>query len=165
MTDKSERSSPCKSCGVFFKYHDDFRRHEPCPGPQINGTIVDQPAPIATSRRPAWELVIEYTEVMQMQQPENKRIKTLVLADMRERDKVGRERYGTPLQAGNGRRHLIDAYQEHQDFAVYLRTWLDEQGVSGDLPTRTLDEYTVIMLFRSTVLQLFTLRELIERGL
>jgi len=53
----------------------------------------------------------------------------LVLADMDERERVGRERYGTPLTAGNGRDHLIDAYQEALDFAVYLAAHLDEHSI------------------------------------
>lgn len=45
----------------------------------------------------------------------------LVVSDMRERDRIGRERYGTPLQAHNGRDALVDAYQEALDLCVYLR--------------------------------------------
>ena len=35
----------------------------------------------------------------------------LVIADMRERDEVGSVKYGVRLRAGDGRKHLIDAYQ------------------------------------------------------
>ncbi len=59
-----------------------------------------EPAPAPNDSRPIWELVVE---------------------DMRARDQVGREKYGTPLQANNGRNPLIDAYQEALDLAVYLR--------------------------------------------
>lgn len=45
----------------------------------------------------------------------------LVVADMKERDAVGRQRYGTPLQPHNGRDMLIDAYQEALDLCCYLR--------------------------------------------
>ena len=45
----------------------------------------------------------------------------LVMADMHARDVLGRERYGTRLQPDNGRDHLVDAYQELLDAAVYLR--------------------------------------------
>lgn len=45
----------------------------------------------------------------------------LVIADMRERDAFGREKYGKPLRAGDGRRTLRDAYQEALDLTVYLR--------------------------------------------
>lgn len=66
-----------------------------------------EPSPTPTSGRPVWEMVIE---------------------DMRQRDHVGREKYGTPLQAHNGRRPLVDAYQEVLDLAVYLRQEIEERA-------------------------------------
>lgn len=72
--------------------------------------IDDQPAPIPNTGRPIWELVIE---------------------DMRARDQVGRERYGTPLQAQNGRDPLVDAYQEALDLAVYLRQAIEERATQA----------------------------------
>ncbi len=51
----------------------------------------------------------------------------LVVADMKERDHVGRAKYGVPLQAGNGRDSLVDAYQEALDLAVYLRAAIEER--------------------------------------
>jgi hypothetical protein len=68
--------------------------------------IVDQPAPQPNADRGIWDLVI---------------------ADMHERDQVGRERYGTPLQAHNGRDALVDAYQEALDLVVYLRQAIEER--------------------------------------
>jgi hypothetical protein len=68
---------------------------------------LDQPAPIPNSSTPLWELVI---------------------ADMRERDAVGRQRYGTPLQAHNGRDALADAYAECLDQAVYLKQAIVEHA-------------------------------------
>lgn len=44
-----------------------------------------------------------------------------VIADMRERDQAGRTKYGTPLQAFNGRDPQRDAFQEALDLVVYLR--------------------------------------------
>ena len=67
----------------------------------------DQPPPTPNAGRPVWELVIE---------------------DMRERDRVGRARYGTPLQTHNGRNALVDAYQEALDLVVYLRQAIEERG-------------------------------------
>lgn len=71
-------------------------------------SIEDQPPPKAADGPPIWDLVI---------------------ADMRERDRVGRERYGTPLQANNGRDALVDAYQEALDLAVYLRQAIAERDL------------------------------------
>lgn len=68
--------------------------------------MLDQPAPTPNSSKPIWELVI---------------------ADMQERDRVGTEKYGTPLQAHNGRDALLDAYAEALDLAVYLRQAIEER--------------------------------------
>lgn len=67
--------------------------------------VVDQPAPKPNTKPAVWDLVID---------------------DMKERDRVGRERYGTPLQPFNGRNALVDAYQEALDLVVYLRQRIEE---------------------------------------
>lgn len=85
----------------------------------------EQPKPTATDRRPAWEMVIEYVEQIY---PNEFELKQLIIDDMKERDAIGRKRYGVPLTSGNGRDALVDAYQEALDFAVYLMAWLDENG-------------------------------------
>lgn len=51
----------------------------------------------------------------------------LVEADMRERDQVGAQKYGTRLQPHNGRDALVDAYQEALDLVVYLRQAIYEK--------------------------------------
>ena len=48
-------------------------------------------------------------------------IQNLVINDMHERLSLGIERYGTGLQANNGRDMLRDAYEEALDLCVYLR--------------------------------------------
>lgn len=70
--------------------------------------IQDQPPPIPNKSEPVWKLVIE---------------------DMKARDSLGRERYGTPLQTNNGRDALVDAYQEVLDFAVYIRQEIEERKI------------------------------------
>lgn len=74
----------------------------------MTGTAINhhQPRPQPNDAMPVWDLVI---------------------ADMRERDSVGRQRYGTPLQANNGRDALVDAYQEALDLVVYLRQAIEER--------------------------------------
>lgn len=52
----------------------------------------------------------------------------LVLADMKQRRKDGIVKYGTPLQAGNGRDPLIDLYQELLDACVYIRQEIEERN-------------------------------------
>lgn len=68
--------------------------------------ITDQPPPVANTLPAVWDLV---------------------MADMKGRDQVGRQRYGTPLQPLNGRDALVDAYQEALDLAVYLRQAIYER--------------------------------------
>jgi hypothetical protein len=67
---------------------------------------VEQPAPVANQNPAVWPLV---------------------MVDMASRDKLGRERYGTPLQPHNGRDTLRDAYEEALDLAVYLRSAIYER--------------------------------------
>ena len=67
---------------------------------------LDQPAPKSNDKPAVWPLVIE---------------------DMKARDAVGRERYGVPLQPGNGRDNLVDAYAEALDLCVYLRAAIYER--------------------------------------
>lgn len=74
-----------------------------------------EPPPTKTDSTPVWDLVV---------------------ADMRDRDKMGRDKYGTPLQHDNGRDHLVDAYQEALDLVVYLRAEIEQRAklnVNADL--------------------------------
>ena len=70
----------------------------------------EQPAPVPNGHRPVWSLVID---------------------DMLARDRLGRERYSTPLQPMNGRDALVDAYQECLDLCVYLRQAIEERRLKG----------------------------------
>lgn len=48
---------------------------------------------------------------------------------MKNRDQMGRKKYGTPLQPNNGRDALQDAYEEALDLAVYLRQAIYERNL------------------------------------
>lgn len=95
--------------------------------------IADQPPPIVQPERiPVWDLVVaDFTRRERKQYMDTEELSTLsnILDDMAARDAIGRERYGVPLTTHNGRSHLIDAYQEGLDFAVYLRADIEERGV------------------------------------
>ena len=52
----------------------------------------------------------------------------LVVADMKERDRFGADKYGVQHQHDNGRDHLVDAYQELLDLTMYLRAEIAERG-------------------------------------
>ena len=86
---------------------------------------MDQPDPIATDTRPVWEALIDAIE--EVSKPLD--VWPLMLGDMRERHRLGIERYGTPLTHDNGRDHLVDAYQEILDGMVYLAADLMKRGL------------------------------------
>lgn len=52
----------------------------------------------------------------------------MVLTDLTNRALEGKEKYGEPLLAHNGRNPLWDAYQEALDLAMYLRQAIEEQS-------------------------------------
>lgn len=51
-----------------------------------------------------------------------------VIADMEARRRHGIAKYDTPVQPGNGRDALRDAYEEALDLCVYLRQAITERG-------------------------------------
>jgi hypothetical protein len=109
----------------------------------VTAVIVDQPPPRATDRRPSWDIVMSYVDQLRSDNAHvvmgiAECVLSLVLADMRDRDAVDRKRYGTPLTSGNGRDHLVDAYQEYLDACVYMMNELDEHGVG--LATQLTEE-------------------------
>lgn len=53
-------------------------------------------------------------------------IQDLLIEDVKKRKDHGIAKYGTPVQAHNGRRMILDAYEEVLDLAVYLRGALEE---------------------------------------
>jgi hypothetical protein len=82
-------------------------------------TPIEQPEPIHTDEKPVWEMVIE---------------------DMKQRDNLGRQRYGTPLQVSNGRDALRDAYEEALDLAVYLRQEIERRSSSNSRANNELEK-------------------------
>lgn len=56
----------------------------------------------------------------------------LVIEDMKDRDRLGKAKYGIGLRPHNGRNALIDAYQEVLDLSVYLRQEIEEQQILSD---------------------------------
>lgn len=52
----------------------------------------------------------------------------LVIQDLKARKQFGEERYGTVLQAHNGRDALLDLYEELMDALVYLKQTMIERG-------------------------------------
>lgn len=63
---------------------------------------------------------------------DNPFIHDLVAEDLMERKEHGSRKYGTPLQANNGRSMLQDAYEESLDLCVYLKGRLEEERKEKD---------------------------------
>lgn len=57
-------------------------------------------------------------------------IQSMVISDIVKRRELGIQRYGTALQAHNGRDMLQDAYEEAIDLAIYLRGCIEERDTS-----------------------------------
>lgn len=68
-------------------------------------------------------------------------IQGMVRDDLAERERVGIERYGTPLQAGNGRDAMRDAYEEALDLATYLRQVIEERSLAVPAIAEVLTEH------------------------
>lgn len=64
---------------------------------------------------------------------DNTDIQSLVIDDIYKRRLLGIKRYGTALQANNGRDALLDAYEEALDLTMYLKQVLVERdNVAND---------------------------------
>lgn len=57
---------------------------------------------------------------------QSQRVLDLVVEDLEARAEAGKQKYGTYLMTHNGRRALIDAYQEALDLVMYLRQCIAE---------------------------------------
>jgi hypothetical protein len=58
-------------------------------------------------------------------------IQDMVIADIEARKQVGIQRYGTALQAHNGRDALQDLYEELIDAAMYVKQLMVERDGDG----------------------------------
>jgi len=73
----------------------------------------------------SWDLVIQRVADKRDQRADGHPDRDLsdydgLLARMRQRDEIGRQQYGTPLQPFNGRDSIEDAMDEILDLCVYL---------------------------------------------
>lgn len=88
-----------------------------------------EPKPQRNTNTPVWDLVIQDAPDIFTT---SEKIRSAIVADMRERDDMGREKYGVPLQAGNGRNPATDAYQEALDLCAYLKQATEEGSALHD---------------------------------
>jgi hypothetical protein len=104
----------------------------------------DQPLPVPNDGPSMHDLVCKDVEGWPAPRPEIEAIRTLMI----ERKRLGLQRYGSLLQAGNGRSWQRDLREELADAAVYARTGLEE--LDRDAPGELIDVYDDILaaLFR-----------------
>ncbi len=71
-------------------------------------------------------------------QPGDGRILDYVIQDFQDRAEKGRAKYGTYLQAHNGRNALVDGYQEASDLVMYLRQQIVEREEETEMLKQVL---------------------------
>lgn len=72
-----------------------------------------EPPPVPNERQGCWEFFLRTHPLLKEQAPD-------FVSVIRERDRIGRQKYKTPLQPFNGRDPLVDTFQELLDALVYL---------------------------------------------
>jgi len=92
-------------------------------GEAASSALAPEPLPMKNERPYIADLVIEDLRTQGRD--------SLAVA-IEERKQFGIKKYGTALQAFNGRRAIVDAYQEVLDGAVYLRQAFEEAVESPD---------------------------------
>ena len=96
---RNSNTEPCNNCSICYREKPNSQWQEIALIP-VHFVSKEQPAPTPNSNPAIWACVIQ---------------------DMAARDILGASRYGTRLQASNGRDMLQDAYEEALDLACYLR--------------------------------------------
>jgi hypothetical protein len=84
--------------------------------------IATEPLPVKNDRPYIQDIIINELEQSHFMAPGLVRI----IKDVTKRKEFGIKKYGTGLQAFNGRRPLVDAYQELLDAVIYLRQAYEE---------------------------------------
>jgi len=93
--------------------------------------INPEPKPRANDNPAIWTLVLEDVPYV-FPRADQAIVVAELRNDMHARDEMGRAKYGTHLQAHNGRRPLVDAYQEALDLCAYLKQETEEATALGD---------------------------------
>lgn len=139
----------------------------------MSAATADQPPPTPSSHPASWDLVLADINALEargatpgaMQWASDQA--SVALVDIRDdiaaRDLIGLERYGVRLAHGNGRDHLVDAYQEALDFVVYLRTEIYKMRLGADHNPPSSEEFTLHLIFRRMLDDLVALRIILSR--
>ena len=77
--------------------------------------------------------MIDFSERQLLPKPGRAVVLAEVMADMRNRAEVGKERYGRYLETFNGRDGLRDLYEELLDAAMYVKQLMMEDEERGKI--------------------------------
>lgn len=91
----------------------------------MSGYTTPKPNPTIDAGRPVWPLVVDDLKSMRYVASN---LVSLTIHDAHARDSAGRETYGVPLVADNGRDHAADAYQEALDGCAYWKAEVVKTG-------------------------------------
>lgn len=86
----------------------------PRPIPEPSPAVMKQQAPLLNNSPEVWPVVMQAVHASGLQ------LHPKLIADMYDREAMGRAKYGTVLRRDNGRDAAVDAYQEALDLLVYL---------------------------------------------
>lgn len=100
------------------------RPSEPHPDLMGLGARESQPDPRSSGLRPLWPVLIGELSTRDLWITDERR--AMLIQAMRNRDDLGRRRYGVPLTAHNGRDARRDARDEALDLMIYLRQMIEE---------------------------------------
>jgi hypothetical protein len=92
----------------------------------VTAATADQPTPTSSDRPHISDIVAAELRAT------GHGIDLAIADDIDARKQLGISRYGTALQAGNGRDALVDAYQEALDLAVYVQQAVEEGRVDRE---------------------------------
>lgn len=115
--------------------------------------IEDQPKPEANEREHIADLVVVGFE------RDGSKLALQVARDLQDRKQIGIERYGTALQAFNGRDCLVDLYQELLDGLNYAKQRLEEYDSGYEAG---IDRWLLQQTYANLRLNALTVRALIN---
>jgi hypothetical protein len=130
-TGETMATKKCKACnGKCYIFHSMLEPKEICKECDGKGSI-EVTSPSSVPARAASVGDSNPATPQQQTVPEGEGdIWLLVISDMQRCREFGIQKYGKPVQKYNGRRPLIDAYQEVLDLAVYLRQAIAEEDAA-----------------------------------
>jgi hypothetical protein len=110
----------CQECAVGFTVCMD--------GCVVRDDRLEREREITRLRRPAQNELANSTSQPAPTSNTHPAVWDLVVADMKDRDKLGEQKYGVRLQPHNGRKSLVDLYQELLDAVAYIRQEIYERS-------------------------------------